>query len=748
MNPELDPKPESSQSFVTKFWNELKRRKVIRVATVYAVVAWIVIQVAVATFPSLLIPEWALRLVIMCVLLGFPISLIIAWAFELTPDGIKTTRNARENSDGSPVPDTHERKRGWFTILIAAAAPTVIFGALALFFFLRADRVAAEPTGSSVAVLPLINMSPDPDNQYFADGVHEDILTNLTRLDKLKVSSRTTMLSYALSDKTLAEIGKELGVDYVVEGSVRRIGNHVRVTIQLIDARNDHHLWANNFERELVDVFATQSELSKEISNSLHLEIQPETIGQLDGLMTHSVEAYDLYIKAASLEKSEGETEENMLRCFEMLERAVEIDPGFVEAWAALKMLSARMAMRVHYRGWFLGDGINRVDMQKIYQDKSKRAMAKAMTLDPENPETLLASVVDHVWPQPEAVLGERKKILDRLIRENPENAKAQYHLVWWHIKTSEADEAKHLAAVKRFDDVLAKDPFNTRLVMGMLELYRRYDIQDEQTEFLVNRLKEILPHSRETMRLVDGMPERIIRRLEDQFAASGDESLIGEIESMRTERRDDFITTPHYLYRALSLCSMNNSEDDAIALADDFETLESSYFNEGAIYLTLHSNAMSILWNNGDAERAKEYARKIVTEMDNPIFEPRIETSARLLAHIASAYKIIGDDDIAQEYYTKSLGVELVGNFRGRYLANVLGQVAIDDVDNAVDIAFQTKENDPEWNGFDWIAIRQLYHRPLVEHPRVVEYFVQEGKWIDYLSERVPAYAKYAEDK
>jgi hypothetical protein len=182
----------------------------------YAVVAWLVIQIAASTFPSLFIPDWALRFVIMCVLIGFPIAIILAWAFEMTPDGIKATSSAQRSTSPSATPT---KKDNWNSVILAAAAPTLIFGALAVFFYLRAGEgeVEAPPPpveeeAMSIAVLPLINMSPNPENAYFAGGVHEDVLTNLSRIQNLMVTSRTTMLRYAASDLTLPEIGAALGV--------------------------------------------------------------------------------------------------------------------------------------------------------------------------------------------------------------------------------------------------------------------------------------------------------------------------------------------------------------------------------------------------------------------------------------------------------------------------------------------------------------------------------------------------------
>lgn len=247
-----------------------------RVAAVYAVVAWLMIQISDTVFPQLGIPDWAATLVTMLLLIGFPVALIIAWAFELSPDGIKTTRTAREEQGDVPVSKKQQRKRNWMAFGFAAAVPTLIFGTLAVIFYFRSDSNPSSPDtrpvslqvedlDKSIAVLPLTNMSPDPENVFFADGVQEDILTNLAKIKELLVIARTSTLRYRDTVKSLAEIGDELGVRYLVEGSVRRAGNQVRVTVQLIDTTNENHIWAENYDRPLDDIFAIQSAVAKEI---------------------------------------------------------------------------------------------------------------------------------------------------------------------------------------------------------------------------------------------------------------------------------------------------------------------------------------------------------------------------------------------------------------------------------------------------------------------------------------------------
>ena len=261
-----EPNTESPENLaVLKFWQELKRRKVVRVAVVYMVTGWLIIQVAESTFEGFGIPVWAFRFVTLMVILGLPVAVILAWALELTPDGIKVTRSVVPANQSAHESRALSKKRNWTAYAFGALVPTLIFGSLAIFFYIQVQNSGAvrdeagesARVSQSIAVLPLVNMSSIEENMYFAGGIHEDILTNLSRIDGLQVISRTSMLRYATSNMSLREIGQELGVDYIVEGSVRRIGNHVRVTIQLINAHNDMHLWANNYERELVDSFAT-----------------------------------------------------------------------------------------------------------------------------------------------------------------------------------------------------------------------------------------------------------------------------------------------------------------------------------------------------------------------------------------------------------------------------------------------------------------------------------------------------------
>src|SRR5437016_500103 len=245
------------------FVSELRRRNVYKVAVAYAVVGWLVAQVATQIFPFLEIPNWIVRLVIVLIAIGFPIALVIAWAFEATSEGIKRT----EVADAMPTAMSHKR-HAWIFVVIVGAALSV-----GLFFIGRyTGRNAAstsELAAKSIAVLPFDNLSRDPDNAYFAEGVQDEILTRLAKVADLKVISRTSTQRFKSAPSDLREIAKQLGVMHIVEGSVQKANDQVRVNVQLINALSDAHLWADTYDRKLTDIFAVESEIAKTIADTI-----------------------------------------------------------------------------------------------------------------------------------------------------------------------------------------------------------------------------------------------------------------------------------------------------------------------------------------------------------------------------------------------------------------------------------------------------------------------------------------------
>lgn len=255
-NKEPNEQPEKKLSFI----EDLKRRKVFRVAITYAVVSWLIIQIAAATFENFGIPVWAFRFVVLMLIIGFPVAMILAWAFELTPEGVRITKPA-EQIPQDAEPDKFNRKRNWYAIGLAAALPTLIFGTLALVFFLGRSNDGAESAVAvqitedrpyvigSVAVLPLSLIADDTSIQNTAEGLHEEMLTVLSEMNPLDVVSRTSTMKFADTRTSIPEMGEALGADFIVEGSIQSVGDNIRVTLQLIQTAQDNHIWAETFDK-------------------------------------------------------------------------------------------------------------------------------------------------------------------------------------------------------------------------------------------------------------------------------------------------------------------------------------------------------------------------------------------------------------------------------------------------------------------------------------------------------------------
>src|ERR1700746_3617416 len=272
--------------YMSGFLDEVKRRKVYRVAAAYVIAAGGIIQLASAAFPAWELPNWALRLVIVLLLMGFPIALMLAWAYDITPQGVQATPTV--------APGSHRRRN-----VIMLVATGVIISAAAGFFLL--PRVSAHKVDKSIAVLPFESLSDEKENAYFADGIQDDVLTNLSKVGDLKVISRTLVMPYRGKTSNLREIGKALGVSTILEGSVRRSGNRVRVNVQLIDANSDEHLWASDYDRDLTDVFAIQTDLAEKISDALKAKLSPFEKALMEQKPTQNPDAYLAFIQAREL---------------------------------------------------------------------------------------------------------------------------------------------------------------------------------------------------------------------------------------------------------------------------------------------------------------------------------------------------------------------------------------------------------------------------------------------------------------
>ena len=404
------------------FFAELKRRNVYKVAVAYAVVGWLIAQITTQIFPFLEIPNWIVRLVIVLIAIGFPIALVIAWAFEATPQGIQRT----EVADTMPA-TAGQKKHAWIFVVFVGAALSI-----SLFFIGRYigrnNAGAPELPAKSIAVLPFDNLSRDPDNAYFAEGVQDEILTRLAKVADLKVISRTSTQRFKSAPDNLPQIAKQLGVMHILEGSVQKANDQVRVNVQLINAMSDAHLWADTYDRKLTDIFAVESDIAKTIADTLQAKITGSEKQMMTAQPTSNTEAYELYHKGRSLwEKRSGD---NIPKAIAFYKQAIERDPNYALAYAGLA--SAYIILPF----WA---GADRLDAYS----KAEDAALKALHLDSNLAEGHLALGKVYFW---KIDLAASLREYQRATELKPNDAGAHHWL---------GNDA--LAALGRFEEAIAE---------------------------------------------------------------------------------------------------------------------------------------------------------------------------------------------------------------------------------------------------------------------------------------------------
>jgi len=310
---------------------ELKRRNVFRVGAAYAVVGWLLVEVASVVLPTFKAPEWVMQAFTFLVILGFPLALIFAWAFELTPEGIK-----REKDVDRAESITHLTGRKLDFAIIGLLGVAVVYFAVDKFVLKDEIEQTSVIRGKSIAVLPLVNRSANEADAFFADGMHDDILTQISKIRALKVISRTSVMEYRNTTKNLKTIGAELGVATVLEGGVQRVGDRVRINVQLIDAATDDHLWADTYDRRLTaaNIFAIQTEIAMAIADALRATLSPEEQDQLALVPTENLAAYEAYLLGK--QRLTRETAAALVEAVVYFQQAIELDPGFALAYVGL----------------------------------------------------------------------------------------------------------------------------------------------------------------------------------------------------------------------------------------------------------------------------------------------------------------------------------------------------------------------------------------------------------------------------
>ncbi|MBT8068025.1 MAG: tetratricopeptide repeat protein [Gammaproteobacteria bacterium] len=385
-----------------KFLEEIQRRNVTKVALVYIIAGWLTMQVVDVMFPALNLPEWMISAVAAFILIGFPFALIFAWAFEMTPEGIKREKDV--DRDASITPATGQKLNHMAMIILAVAVGFLLLDKFVLQLGERPapDAELAADVRPSIAVLPFVNMSDDEDNEYFSDGLSEELLNLLAKIPRLHVAGRTSSFQFKNTNQDLRVIGERLNVANVLEGSVRKSGTRLRITAQLIDTENGYHLWSETYDRDLTDIFAVQDEIATNVVDALKVTLLGEQAFAVDR-GTDNLDAYNEWLKGQYF--LDRLTRENLDKAFAAFKKASELDPGFAQAWTGLALAEYnRIAGFVESSGGGFREGFARV------RDYAGRAIA----LDPNNvaaytAQAMIASGAD--WDFAGAVSAARKAV-------------------------------------------------------------------------------------------------------------------------------------------------------------------------------------------------------------------------------------------------------------------------------------------------------------------------------------------------
>lgn len=440
------------------FFAELRRRNVYKVAAAYIVAGWALSQGIAQVFPVFDVPNWAIRALVMLIIAGLPVALVLAWMFEITPQGIKRTATA----DALPASE-RPKKYGWIYVVIIGVAFS-----MGLFFLGRytagtprhSDTARATPA-KSIAVLPFDNLSRDPDNAYFTEGVQDEILTRLAKISDLKVISRTSTQNFKSAPENLGDIAKQLGVSNVLEGSVQRVADQVRVNVQLINAVTDEHLWADTYDRKLTDIFGVESEIAQNVAQALQAKLTGSEKSLIAKKPTENQEAYELYLKGRFFWNKR--TGVDLRKAIEYFQEAIAKDRNYALAYAGV---ADSYLLLPNYGGDSTQESIT----------QARPALKKALELDDSLAEAhASAGLLDTLELRLERALGD----FERAIQLNPNYATAHHWLALGHMSLGHFDPA--IAEGKR---ALELDPLSRIINADFGWIYlnaRRYDEAEAQ---------------------------------------------------------------------------------------------------------------------------------------------------------------------------------------------------------------------------------------------------------------------------
>ena len=411
---------------------ELKRRNVIRVAMLYLVTAWLLLQAADVGMSALGLPDWTGRLVLLLVALGFPVALVFSWVYELTPEGLR--RESQVDAAASVSAQTGQKLNVAIIVLLLVAiglgvadrfaprepvpaagvpaAPPIGSSATAGAGLAGAPPAQSQAEEQSIAVLPFADLSPEGDNEYFSDGLTEELLNSLAKVRALKVAGRTSSFAYKGRDADLRVIGEELGVAHLLEGSVRKAGNRLRITAQLVKAEDGYHVWSETYDRELTDVFAIQSDIAGHVVEALQVTLLGEDAVRMQAGGTTNVEAYNDYLRGRYL-LNQGSRQDTLREAVAVLERALEKDPAFADAWFAF----ANVMTVLVSNGWIEAEeGWDRIEQAAVQMRRHAPQVAGGYML-----EGYLLAYRDLQW-------NEARERMRRAVQLEPGNSGLPYH--------------------------------------------------------------------------------------------------------------------------------------------------------------------------------------------------------------------------------------------------------------------------------------------------------------------------------
>ena len=436
------------------FIRELNRRNVFRVAIAYVIVAWLIMQIGDTLAPALLLEKWVNSALAFFLILGFPVALVLAWAYEMTPEGLK-----REKDVGRDRPNAHDTRRNLNLIIIGCLVVALGYFVVDKFVINPATvpGLAKDMTPeNSIAVLAFTDLSPVGDQQYFCDGIAEELLNVLSKVPDLKVVARTSAFQFKGTNRDIVEIGQKLGVGYILDGSVRSAGDRLRISVQLVEATNGFHVWSNMYDRTYSDIFSVQTEIATKVTEALRVNL----LGSHLSVVQTSADAYAFYLRARYFDNLKGR--ENWEKAVLNYQQALAIDPGYAPAWAGLSITyryQANVALRDFTEGMSLAreavgialdldenlavawGSLGQIEMLEAWNwQAAERAIQTALALEPGNADVLkdaaaLATVVGR--------LDDAATLLTRSLSLDPLNQSAQNSLGLAYMSAGQLDEAE-----------------------------------------------------------------------------------------------------------------------------------------------------------------------------------------------------------------------------------------------------------------------------------------------------------------